>query len=43
MKIFIFENVLNSNICINIKAKCLNEALDLLILNVKYSNDFKLK
>ena len=43
MKQFIFENILNSNIQITIKAKCLNEALDLLILSVKYPDDYKIK
>lgn len=43
MKKYIFENILNSNIQIIIKAKYLNEALDLLVLLVKYPDDYKIK
>jgi hypothetical protein len=42
MKTYTFENVLNSNIRIEIKAYSHNEALDLLILITRYSEDFKL-
>jgi hypothetical protein len=42
MKIYTFENVLNLNIRIEIKARSRNEALDLLISITKYSDDFKL-
>jgi hypothetical protein len=41
MKIYTFENVLNLNIRIEIKARSHNEALDLLILTTRYSEDFK--
>jgi hypothetical protein len=42
MKIYTFENVLNLNIRIEIKARSHNEALDLLISITKHSDDFKL-
>ena len=42
MKEYIFENILNSNIEIRIKANYYNEAMDLLLSVTRYIEDYRL-
>lgn len=43
MKEYVFENLLNSNIEIKIKATNYTEAMEMLLIEVKYIEDYKLK
>ena len=43
MKDFIFVNVLNSNIEIKIKARHYNEAMEMLLIEVKHVANYKIQ
>lgn len=43
MKEYIFINILNSNIEIKIKARNYNEAMEYLLMEVKYVADYKIQ
>jgi hypothetical protein len=43
MKEYIFINILNSNIEIKIKAKHYNEAMEILLMEVRHVSDYKIE
>ena len=43
MKEYIFINILNSNIEIKIKAKHYNEAMEMLLIEVRHVTDYKIQ
>ena len=43
MKEYIFINILNSNIEIKIKAKHYNEAMEMLLIEVRHVADYKIQ